>query len=285
MKTPSFVVRCVLFALASTLLLGAAGARAALLFSDSFDRPDTANIDAISPNQDSTQSGTLASAIELRSARVLQTITNQALSMMRNSSGAGRVRFHDQTNVASRLDFSQGNVGAEILAAGGFQVSFDWTPDNPATADWVAFEVGMPSATSGEPTIRVNHAETDFGILFRNNGSEIQVFDNGVATTLANPFTPGTVVVDFLFASFADGESVTANASVGGTPVLSGYGFTWSNGLAGIHMEVESLRTGTRVDNLALSTIPEPGVLALAGIGLVVTSLAVRRRRRSGSAR
>ena len=84
------------------------------------------------------------------------------------------------------------------------------------------------------------------------------------------------LVLDYTFTSFADGSPVNLAASVDGTEVFNGGGFTWDNNGGEFYMEIGTLEN-TRLDNLAISTIPEPSGALLGALGCL--ALMQRRRR------
>lgn len=266
-----------LAALALACVTASSSVEAALVLSDNFDAPDSGNFD--NSDQTGRRDGILGPEVQLRSSRIQHTIAGNQLVMGRPGSGSGRIRFHDAANLANWHNFAAGTAGMSILAAGGMRVEFDWTPVNNTNDNWVSWSIGISNQAAGEPGIRVNHAATDFGILFRHNGGT-QYFDNGAATT-GESFTAGLdprhVMIDFYFASFDDGSDATVSASVDGTPVLSGYGFQWDGNAGAFHMELGGYENGTLIDNFRISTIPEPSSLALVGLGV---AMAARRRRR-----
>ncbi len=119
------------------LLLGAtlAGAPAqTLLFGDNFDAPDTANFDGAP--LDGRLTGTLAAEVQMRSSRVQHDIQGMQLRML--DARTGRIRFHEQQNLANWYDWAAGTTGSDILNAGGFRIEFDWTPPDNTADQWVS---------------------------------------------------------------------------------------------------------------------------------------------------
>ena len=241
-------------------------AEATLLYSDNFNLTGPVNLDG--SDQTGRHDGVFANAILTRSARQQHTIEGGQLRLTHGVGGSTRVRFHNE-NTLDRWDFASGDSGTAILAGQGFQVSFDWTPANNTDTNWVSWNVGInPDVV--EPGLRVNDAQTDFGILFRNNGGT-QTFDNAAPTTTGNfaaTLTPRHVEINFAHTLFSDGSGVTANAFVDGTQVLNNFAFQWDNNAGVIHFELGTLTDGTRIDNLAISSVPEPGMLSLGAFGL-----------------
>ena len=268
---------CVLLAVASFTLLPVHAAT--VVFADNFDAPDTGNLDL--SDQTGRRSG-LDPAIQSRSSRIQHGIVSGQLDFL--SAGTGRLRFHDDPDnntvtAGPWHDWATGAGSAAILGSGGMRVQFDWIAGNATSDNWVAFNVGHSAESAGEPVFRVNDGATDFGILFRFIGGT-QVFDNGVAAGASGLFPPvigsRQVTIDYSFSSFADGSNVGIAASVDGTSVYNG-SFQWAGNSGGLYMELETLEN-TRIDNLSISSIPEPSVAAL---GLLCGSILMRRRRRA----
>jgi hypothetical protein len=262
------------------LLLAPLSAPAAVLFADNFNAPDTGNLDLSS--QTGRRTGTNP-AIQVRSSWIQHGIAGNQLNFLFAGGNTGRVRFHNDldNNTATAEtwhDWAAGE-GASILAAGGLRVEFDWIAGNNTTDNWVAFGVGHSSESAGEPGFRLNHAETDLGILFRYNGAT-EIFDNGVnlgaGGSVASPIVGlRHIMIDYQFTSFADGSPVTISAWESGTNVYNG-AFTWNNNAGQFYMELETIQN-TLIDNLTISTVPEPSgaVLGLlCGLGVIL-----RRRR------
>lgn len=223
-----------------------------LLFRDNFNTADTNNFDAATLT--GRRDGTLASTVYLRSARTQQAIAGNQLQMVKPSAGGGgRVRFQ---NADGWFNWATNATGTTITNAGRLRVEFDWTASATDTANWVAFSIGHSDAASGEPFTRVNHAQTDYGLLLRGNGGS-QRFDNGTGITTAS-FTPSAapqhVTIDFAFGSFEDGTSVTGLALVDGFKIDT-HAFTWSSNACSLYMELESYETGMLIDNYTVSAV------------------------------
>ncbi|BCX47989.1 phosphoesterase PA-phosphatase [Haloferula helveola] len=227
------------------------------LFADNFDVADSASFDAA--DLTGRRSGTLASDIEVRSSGTQQTLVGMQVQL-----NGGRLRFEVPPGGApiENFDWASGTAGAAILAAGAVQVEFDYIPTDDTSTDWVSFNVGFPDfATLPEPGMRVNHAGTDFGILFRNNGGT-QFFKNAAGTAGGN-FTPVLtarhVVITYGIQSFADGAEVLVEASVDGTQVAEET-FSLSGNVGQFGMELGTNEPGTLIDNLTiLATSPPLG--------------------------
>ena len=263
-------------------LVCAGSASGVVLFSDSFDQANTANYDTAA--QDSSQGGTLATTINTSSSRVLNEISGNQLVLERTGgNNQARTRFHDQT-AGGRFDFSSALAG--VGAAGSITVSFDWTP-SPQT-QWIAFSFGTDNNITGEPTVRVNHATTDLGVLIEPGGN-VQHFDNGSGTTIAGAHseTGATLPVSITasYASLANGGALTLESVLVGTTEtisapISTFAWAFDDGNE-IHLELESrasANAGTSlIDNLSISAVPEPSTALLGALG----ALGLMRRRRA----
>jgi len=261
------------------LVLSLPSTEAALLFGDNFNAPDTNNLDT--SDQTGRRSGLLASSVQVRSALIQHGIVNNQLNILRTAGGPGRIRFQDAASLAW-WDFASGVGGSQILSDGGLRIDFDWLPADNTSDNWISYNVGFLGQSAGEPGFRVNEPQTDFGVLFRNNGGT-QYFDNGAATTGASFDVSGALQhhlsLTYSFNSFADGSNVLFSAAVDGVSVLDSLPFQWDNNSGALYMELGNLATGTRIDNLAIASVPEPttlGILSTAGLGL---GLIARRRR------
>lgn len=228
-----------------------------LLFRDNFDAPDTNNLDL--SEQAGRRSGAVP-GIQVRSSRIQHGIAGNQLNFLDNRTG--RIRFHadpDNNNATAGTwhNWAGPATGPLVLDGGGIRVEFDWNAGNNTSENWISVNMGISGPGVGEPGFRVNHAETDVGMLFRYNGLT-QIFDNGVNLGPQGEF-PATVglrhvVMDFLFNSFGEGNPVSVVASVDGIEVFNGGGFTWSNNFGELYFEIGTLEN-TLIDNLEISTV------------------------------
>lgn len=267
--------------ISSCLALGSPNLPAVVLFADRFDAPDTNNLDL--SEQSGRRSG-LRSDLQVRSSRIQHGIVDNQLDFL--TVRTGRIRFHDdadndQSTAGPWHNWASGVTGATITASQNLRVAFDWIAGNDSSLNWVSVNAGISGPGAPEPGFRVNHAETDLGMLLRFNG-ETQLFDNGADLGPQGSFTPslGTrrVVFDYNFGDFADGTSVELIATVDGTEVYRGDPFTWDNNNGELYLEIGTLEN-TRLDNLSISSIPEPSTTMLGVAGMAAL---LRRRRRDG---
>lgn len=226
------------------------------LWSDSFDTTDDTNFDLSST--EGRIAGTFAAETYLQSTRNQQEILNNQLY----TRGAGGLRFENASNDPGaegnmdHFDWAAGAPGAAILAANGFTVSFDWTPENNIDPQWISWNVGHPNA---DTNFRITQPANDYGVLLRNDGRS-ERWDNGANQGAGGNFTtaPGggqtyAVSISFSLSSFAEGENVTAVTTVDGAEVANDI-FQWDGNGGQIHMEFFTNKTANLIDNLTIAT-------------------------------
>jgi hypothetical protein len=249
--------RHALAACASLCLAGPVSA--SVLFSDNFNTADTSNFDG-APTA-GRLSGPVSAVTALASFGSQQDITGNRLDL----DPVGGLRFGGET---TRYNWAGSPSGSSILAAGGFEVTFDWIYGD-TTAEWIAWKVGTDNADSG-----VNAGSVDHALLLRQNGNT-ERWDNGVNLGNGGAFTPNAgilttypVKLSYSFSSFADGANITLVATVNGTQVAND-AFTWDGNGGEMRMEIQSGIDGNFIDNLTISTlpVPEPTSAALVGLG------------------
>ncbi len=252
-------------ALTAAILVPSASANT-LLWMDNFNVPDAPSFDAAPlPGR---LTGTLADTVFARSSKIQHKIVGMQLQMLIPGGGTGRIRFQ---NAAGWYDWAAGTSGPAILADGGLRVEFDFTPTNITSSNWISFNVGFLGSAAGEPATRLTDAQTDYGILFRNNGLT-QRFDNGVGLgdggSVTPVLTPRHIVLDYAFNSFADGTNVKVRATESGTQVANDT-FTWANNSGALYMELGNRESGSLIDNLSISTLPIVYTLELVGKSVI----------------
>jgi hypothetical protein len=253
----------------------AAHAHATSLWVDNFDTGDTTNFDAASTA--GRLSGTAAGETALQSFGSQQDINANRLDL----DAVGGVRFGGET---ARYNWGGATTGADILAGGGFIVTFDWTHDG-STSEWLAWKVGTDNGDSG-----VNAGGVDYSLLIRQGanglGDTNERWDNGsnlgYSGTSYNPIlglTTYPVSLTYSFSSFADGSNVNIVANVNGIEIDNS-NFTWDGNGGEIRMELQSGIDGNFIDNLSIASIPVPEPSTTAFIGLVGCLAFTRRRPR-----
>ena len=251
-----------------------------LLFSDNFNTANTTNFNAAP--LDGRLSGILANDAVYSSVRTQQEIFNNQLRTNITAGNGGLRLDNPSRGPNNRYDLAAG-AGTQILAAGGFTVSFEWTPQDNTSTTWVAWFMGTDMGAS-TPTPFAD-PDNDYGILFRNNGDTRRfelgsaIGDGGTFATTGGGATTYFVTIDYAFTSFANGTNVTATSYVDGVQVANDV-FQWSHD-GSVYMEFATNAAGNLIDNMAIFTIPEPSAMALimtSSIGVIVY---IRRRRKS----
>jgi hypothetical protein len=245
-------------ALAAAALISAVSASAEILFTDNFNVADTSSLDG--SDQTGRHTGLVANDVLVRSGGAQMAIADNQVVFTNGFPVTGIVRLQPVALPPdTHYDFAAGTSGTAIGGAGGFRFEFDWTPSDNTSDNWISFSAGY---TSFEETVRVNHPETDFGVLLRNNGGSA-FFDNG-ADTAGSDFnvSGGTVQhharVDFSFSSFADGSTVTATTYVDNV-LLDTRNFTWDSNSGVLHMELGNITATKLLDNISISALPTAG--------------------------
>jgi hypothetical protein len=226
--------------------------RANLLYSDNFNVPD-GPLDSASTVGRIT--GELAGTVALQSQQVEQNIVGGQLQLLNvNYSGTTSVRFNHN------YDWSTGAQGTEILAAGGMEISFDWTVPENTSPHWISYSVGI-NPGDVDQAYEVVSGGTSSGILLRDNGG-VQSFAGGAASGVNTSFDPTSLThhvnMIYSFTSWADGSPVSLVATVDGAPVIT-QNFTWGANGGVQYMELASENVGTNtplIGNFVVSTAP-----------------------------
>ena len=265
---------------AASLPLMAQSASAVVLFTDNFDVNTGSYTDnaGIGPNHEianpGRQGGTLATPTLGYTFQGNAQVGNLTTLAPNTPSLAGDDMLL-AFGASATINFNFGTLGTPI------EITFDALPNAQADlTNWFSFMV-----SEGVGTQFVNNGSVDFGILFRANGLQQHFTDGGPGI---EPPTPGPSVgqntwEDYKIvlsdaagtgSAFGSGSSrldYYQNGTLLGTVAISdpftagqGYLAFGGGGLAGI-------------DNLSISSVPEPtgAVLLSASLGLMV----LRRRR------
>lgn len=289
-----------------TLSLLHASALGAVVFADSFDRPDNRNIDAV-------LTGITNNTLDALPADAVYTQpwldpNNRAPTYgvqdgdATNGGGAQILTNQLQLAVGAGTSNAFGNhnfTDAGLLGAGGFTVSLDVTGfAQTGYQQGGAFAIGMSLAeansaqdafnlTPGRMTGAFNDASTigaavpgvvvsDFWLALRGNNSLAWGGSGGNVmgiTGLAGK--TGTISATFLFSDFNAGSTV--NYEIFLNSVSRGTGsFTWSGtGENYIGLDARD-SSGVSLNNFNVSTVPEPSAVVLGLVGLAGL---LRRRR------
>lgn len=260
---------------ASALLAGSA--QAVTLFADNFDRDDSTNLNASGDGK----SGTLSTSdwIEVASSGN-PFIENDTLRIGETNAGAGwsiaylNHNFTDgiittggEFTVSVDLSGSLGSSGSVRFLGFAVGSSFaevsGWTSNNPTSTFTPDFFFGYDPTSGG----------TAVGAYVYKNGTTQDHYENvnlsGVATdTLSVRFSG--------ISDFDAGSTVNYEAFINGSSIKTG-SFTWSgNDENYINVYSNYTQHQGRLDNFSVTAVPEPGSLALLGLG----GLMIARRRR-----
>lgn len=250
--------------LLAALAMGATASHAAtVLYSENFNGEGTGGADY---NDGTTPEINVGSIGTLQATGISQggNGTNDAWLVNTPGTGSRGLRFGGGENWAA------GSNAATILAAGGFSVSFDYNV-TVGEFSWASVRVG-----SGGENSDVNAGDVTFGALARANG-QMQTFENGAGDSFgtATAGAPRTAQFIYAFNSWAAGTTVTFTGIIDGNTIATDT-FTW-DATNDMKIVFSADASGTTIDNIVVSTIPEPSAALLGGLGM----LAMLRRRRA----
>ena len=248
----AYAAICGLFGLALPL-------HGAVLFSDTFNRPDNTSISASAAGM----SGTLAplTYVESYEGSGSPTSIQIASNRLQMAVGAGMSNAF--------LDYNL--IDAAIVEAGGFSISLDIVEINSVTADaanrFMGFGVGMTrneALAAGD----INDDTTayrggggaagvcDFFADLAIDG-QIRLWQNGtLAKTIAVGSTAGTLRVAFSVWTFEAGAAATATVFFNGT-MIDQLAFTWSHNAANYIGLSGRASTAVTTDNLVIETVTQ----------------------------
>ncbi len=297
----------------ATLLLAlplAQTSSAAILFADSFDRPDNRNIDGSTAGI----TNNTGSALGTENTWIHGFIdpNNDAPTYgVQDGEGAngGGARIISNTlelatgTGTSNAFVNHNFVNSSILAAGGFRVTVDVTAyPNSERQFGGGFAVGMsldgansaadpyltstpsmvgaftpdPNGFIGAPVAPdPTNIVSDFWVALRGNNSLVWGGRTGNVMGVGGlTAKTGTISVDFLLGDFSDGSTVNYEVFLDSTSQGTGT-FTWT-GTNENYIGLDARSSGTSFDNFVVETIPEPSAALL---GLLGAAALLRRRR------
>ncbi|MCA9260534.1 MAG: hypothetical protein KDA61_15080 [Planctomycetales bacterium] len=291
---------------AALLVAAPASTDAAVLFSDSFNRPDSRDIDGDATGVvNNTSTSFAASAIYSQP----QLDPNNAdptndVQDADATNGGGALIAGEQLNLAvgagtSNAFVNHNFVDASILADGGFTVSLDVAGYAQGTnGQGAGFAVGMSQAEAastrdvfsgparmngGSGSVIGNNVAaevvSDFWVFLRGNSSLAWGSNDGsaISGSVGLPAKTGVIQAAFRFTDFNSGSNVEYSVFYDG--MLQGTGsFVWSGDNENyIGIDARDSQA-VMVDNFVVASLPEPTAAVLGLIGLV----AAARRRREG---
>jgi hypothetical protein len=272
-KTPVHVLTLL------TAILYASATPAQIVFSDTFNRPDS----SLSGAQG--QSGSLAP---------LTYLTDPPSTVAGNSLMLGG------TGGTISSEYGSVSPNASLPVNGFLRTSFTVDPNvgvSPAGFSgqyWGGVSFGH-SATSAIQSYAVDtDADCAIGIIFRNNGL-FQVLDSGTPvyeTSFRTSVTGNevySVIVDIASPGVVLGGTGVMSVTVDGVPLpVGGAGvfarsFVWNRSVNYVVLGSESNSTiGSRFDNFELTSVPEPTSFLLTVTTLASSAVIYRRRRAHG---
>lgn len=258
------------FAILTAAILATGSANATVLVSDTFDRADN------------TALGTLDNGL------------GGTISASWQEVGGDHAIAGNQAAINTNYDDSYINYGFSAAELGpSFSVEFDLV--DQGGSGWTAFELAQDTGfwTDSDAFSEATRLTTVLGLLIRND-DQLVVWDGGNNGTGKAPLdystNPGRfkIVIDSPN-GYGAGETATMtlffdDGQGGGyaqftnlrNEGLSSYDFVWNDG-GDVYLGFEGSGPGSLIDNFVVTSVPEPGSLALLGLG----GLALIRRRRA----
>ncbi len=201
--------------------------------------------------------------------------------------GGGRNAVTDGNLGISHGTSSTFEFDAAAASPLGFTIEFDFsrfvvTPDpGPGAGGYIAFGLGVDGGTA--PSDFTALGASDFALLFQqaNNGNaaNAEAWVDGASISNFDYLTPDVPhrlkleVTPQVAGAYGDADLVDIVATVDGSIVQN---YTVNGGADFGHFTVSANNFDTRyIDNLVVTTVPEPATLALAGLG----AIAMLRRR------
>ena len=263
--------------LAAGFLVAACGTASAqsILLSDTFNTGGASgSVDSFNGSAASRQTGSSLAGTGYFSKGAYQNINDNQVVFQ----PAG---WPSPVNGFGRLVIDHNFTDAAITTSGGFTISYNYfVPASASGSDnWLAIMVGQTSGTvNTDSSAQVVDSGSDFGMLLRGNGGYDSFNggggDNSGTTALNYGTTAKQVVLTILTTSFASGNSATISATVNGSAIdLNGAAvgndrvITWDAGGANYIQFEDYNNDGYGMNNLVISTVPEPGTMALAALG------------------
>lgn len=274
-------------ALSATTVTSSANAEITL-FADNFNRADaivTSTAGSSSTGDingdDSGKSGTLGNLQWTTRAYTGDNFGVQNNALRRSGGTAG---------VNGGLAYLQHNFTDAIIASGGgFSISIDiLSYVTTGSGRWWYVGVGQSLAdldglTADTAMNSAANSPADLLVGYRNTIDDLEIYNNGVlnaaeTVTSGLPNPPTTMRIDYVLSDFNAGSTVTYGVFFDDSETAFTTGsFTWQATNQNYIYIGTNLNNAGAVDNFAITAVPEPGSLALLGLG----GLLIARRRRS----
>ena len=177
------------------------------------------------------------------------------------------------SDIRASLNYDIADVANTIGTA--LEISFNMSVPAENGDSWASFTVGGVNP-------QINSTATGFGSLFRKGGATEQ-WSNNASLGTTPTFTDGQLITFVL--SDATGSGSAFDVSNGANDIVKMYvGATLAQTFTGLDLDATDQYISFRannvianIDNLQISSIPEPGAALLGGLGM----LALLRRRRA----
>ncbi|MDB4265384.1 sialate O-acetylesterase [bacterium] len=222
----------------------------ALLFADTFDRPNNTDLSAVDTGMSGDLSPLSYTTRTVGTSVTIDILNNRLRINGPASSGTfGGLAYIDNHNF----------IDGAILAGGGFSVSLDISAYSTAgSGRWMAVGVGQSlTELETQPGVDPPSHSSDLVVGYRNSTDTLAIYKDGVLdeaeskTGIPNP--PTTMRIEYLLGNFAAGSEVTYNVFFDDdeTSFTSGT-FTWSGTDENYLSIASNLSNDSLFDNLEI---------------------------------
>lgn len=266
-----------------------------LVFGDPFGDGSITNNSVINTDQANRQSGSVSSTYTHVGGSSGTLISNN--DSITTGNNMARLRNNEQNGAGSN-GFLVLDSDFESALGQAYTINFDfyYTKRSTSTTDqWVGFTIGDTLANAGNPT----PASTNFGMLLRPDGvgntgvgDNFARFYSGSSFNVANDSTSvpsyASAYVTFQVSVIEDGTGgALVDVTAGGNTLISDLSVNFANGSRyfgfGSHLGPDingdnaTEFSDLYIDNLTITTVPEPRFVAILA-GFAVLVFVIRRR-------